>query len=197
MLMIPEYQIRPMLISELPRFYRLITADFIPGEYPPRDILETHIKTGSMHGLVFCRDRVDCAYAVNAAGANQFVLISLLAVFQEFRGQGIGSDFVKAMIETYKDMQGIVIEVEKPELAEDSATKHARHRRISFYEKLGFNLINGIEYEIWGMPLHLMILPLHADRRIMNHAIGEIITGLYLGLTGKELIHKLVIKPVE
>lgn len=189
-----ELNIRPMRKSEIPRFYAHISEDFIPGEYPPLDILEDHLKKGAQEGLVFSRDGTDLAYATAAVGKNGFVLISLLAVFPGCRGSGTGSSFVGAIAQRYGDKKGIVVEVEKPETAEDEKTEEERIRRISFYEKLGFHLVRDIEYSIWGIPLHLMVRPLKADAQQMESDIGPIIRELYLGLMGENLMHRLIFK---
>ena len=65
-----------------------------------------------------------------------FLFVEHLAVKEDLRGKGIGTELLKEYIS--KNKQKIVLEVERPET--EIATK-----RIKFYEKIGFNL-NDFDY---------------------------------------------------
>lgn len=91
---------------------------------------------------------------------NGYVLISLLAVFHEYRGQGIGSESMKELRVMYENKQAIIVEVERPDFSQTPEECDSRKRRIEFYEKAGFYLIPNIDYSIWDVPMHLMAMPL-------------------------------------
>lgn len=186
----PDYTIRPMELTEVEFFYKRIIQDFPVGEYAPYDILYRQLRKGIQEGLVFGDGEQVLAYSINAAGTD-YVLISLLAVLPEFRKQGVGSAFLAALIKHYSGRPGIIIEVERPELAANSTAKAFRQWRIGFYEKAGFYLIEGIDYSIWDVPMHLMALPMTSSPQMINESIQEIMKQIYLKLIGKRFMYKL------
>ncbi|MCX7711132.1 MAG: GNAT family N-acetyltransferase [Clostridia bacterium] len=194
----PKYTVRTMKLSELKGFYQHIKKDFLPGEYAPYAVLYQQLQNGVQEGLVLCDRSRDLAYAICAAGnENGYVLISLLAVLEDYRGQGIGTAFMKKLHEIYRHKQAIIVEVEKPELSETPEELDDRNGRIAFYERLGYHLIPGIDYSIWDVPMHLMALPISISEEIIDQKIGEIMHRVYLGLMGEQFIHKMQLSVKE
>lgn len=114
-----KYFIRHMELSELIGFFKRIQQDFAQGEYAPYAVMYQQIQDTRQKALVFCEEEQDLAYAVITDNHNNgYVLISLLAVFQDFRGRGIGSNFIKALSEMYRHKQAILVEVERPDQAQ-------------------------------------------------------------------------------
>jgi GNAT superfamily N-acetyltransferase len=186
------YYIRYMEVNEINGFYKRIEEDFPPEEHAPYRVFYRQILGDIQEGLVFGEGAQDMAYSVCADNhTNGYVLISLLAVFQEFRGQGIGSAFLKALRVMYARKQAIIVEVERPELAETEKERDLCRRRIDFYEKAGFYLIQGINYLIWDVPMHLMALPLNSSIENINKDIEKIMYQIYYKMVGESLIHKL------
>ena len=189
-----KYHIRHMELDELKVFYERIVRDFSEGEYSPYAIIYQHLQNGRQKALIFCEGEQDIAYSVCTDNHdNGYVLISLLAVFKEYRGQGVGSAFMKRLRLMYKDKQAFFVEVERPDQAETQEEGNSRRRRIEFYKKAGFYLIEGVEYSIWDIPMHLMALPLFASKETINLEIRRSMYELYLDLMGEELIHKMQI----
>lgn len=193
----PDLAIRQMTLDEFKHFFKLIKQDFARGEYPPYFVLNAQLKEGILEGLVLSDGEADMAYAVCAAGHdNGCVLISLLAVFKELRGQGIGSGFMAHLAKRYADKQAIIVEVEKPELSKTTKERETREKRIHFYEKAGYHVIPGVEYSIWDVPMHLMALPLKASEQMVNGNIDKIMYEIYLELMGKVFIHKMKLRSI-
>lgn len=189
-----KYYIRHMELNELKAFYERIVRDFAQGEYSPYAVIYQHLQNGLQKALIFCEGEQDLAYSVCTDNHNNsYVLISLLAVFTQYRGQGIGSAFIKRLRLMYKDKQALIVEVERPDEAKTQEEGNSRRRRIKFYEKAGFNLIEGVDYSIWGIPMHLMALSLVAPQETINQEIRRSMRELYLDLMGEELIHKMQI----
>lgn len=189
--------IRRMMPSELKCYFKYITNDFPVGEYPPRFVLERHMKSGKMEGLIFSDGNTDVAYAICAAGhGNGYVLLSLFAVLQEFRGMGVGSGFLKAITDYYSHKKAIFVEVERPELALDNQELITRRRRVEFYERAGFIQLSGIDYTIWDVPMHLMVYPADVGLNIPETQLMERIREIYLQLLGRAFIHKLAMKHI-
>ncbi|MDP4094577.1 MAG: GNAT family N-acetyltransferase [Bacillota bacterium] len=190
-----EYYIREMKQSDLKEIYSHIKKDFIPGEYPPFAVLAEQFKTGKFEGYILYKDKTDLAYSICTSDSrNGYVLLSLLAVFPEYRGSGFGTNFVKQLITMYKDKMSMIVEVEKPETAKESKERELRLKRIGFYERLGFYLIPGIDYSIWDISLHLMAVPLKASPEDINSRIGDIMYQIYLELMGQRYMNKMYLK---
>lgn len=186
-----EYTIRSMSASELKTYFKQIQRDFPPGEYPPYDILSRHIEAGIQDGMVLCMGQQQVAYAVCAASTDH-VLLSLLAVWPEFRGQGVGSAFLGLLKSRYIEKQAIIGEVERPETASHAEEMSRRLQRIHFYEKAGYHLIPGIDYTIWDVPMHLMALSIKASPDAISENIETIMYQIYLHLMGQNYMHKMI-----
>jgi GNAT superfamily N-acetyltransferase len=187
-----KYYIRHMELGEIKTFYERIERDFAEGEYAPYETLYKHLQNGLQKALVFCEGEQDLAYSIcTDSHENNYVLVSLLAVFKGYRDQGIGSDFLKKLRLMYRDKQALLVEVERPDQAESEQEGYSRRRRIKFYEKAGFYLIEGLDYSIWDIPMHLMALPLVASKETINQEIRTTMYELYLDLMGETLIHKM------
>lgn len=190
----PAPSLRPMGIGEVKDFYDHIVRDFKEGEYPPYQVLLQQLQKGTQEGIVFTEQGKDLAYAVIAPhNTNRYVLISLLAVLPGQREKGIGSDFLKALVGKYQDQQGIIVEVERPDVFLGRKEADAQRRRIQFYEKAGFYLIPDINYAIWDISMHLMALPILASRETINKEIEDIMTEIYEKLLTPRFSHKMVI----
>ncbi len=186
------YGIRRIKDNELIEIYKHIKKDFAPDEYPPYEVLYQQIQKGAQEGMTLYKDEQDVAYAICAgSNPNGFVLISLLAVYEQLRGQGIGSTFLSELRNRYSHKSGIIVEVEKPEESSSKEERDYRKKRIEFYEKAGFYLIPNINYSIWDVPMHLMAMPLSVSIESISDIIGIIIYEIYLQLMGKRYIHKL------
>ena len=187
-----NYTIRKMIPAEMKNIYKSIEHDFAEGEYAPYAVLVKQIENGVQKGHILHNDEEDVAYSICAdTCANGYILISLLAVYKEFRGKGLGSIFLKELRRRYSINQGIIVEVEKPENSRSDKERALCEKRIQFYQNAGFYLVPDIDYSIWDVPMHLMVLPLKASMPTPNEMIGQIIHDIYLELMGKRYIHKL------
>ena len=189
--------VRSIEPSEFKGIYKRIRKDFSPGEHAPYFVLRRDLETGIQKGLLLLDGGSERAYAVCAdACENDYVLISLLAVFEEYRGKGYGPVLLEEIKSAYAAKKGIIVEVEKPEEAKSEEEKTVRLKRIRFYEKAGFCLVPGIRYSIWGVPMHLMVLPGTAPKEEMTADIGRIIYDIYFQLMGPAFIHKMRFKTI-
>ena len=102
-----------------------------------------------MEGVLCERQGLAAAYAflLRAPEAKSLLLL-LYAVEPEMRGSGVGSAFLRTLLERASGAAGLYAEVEKEELAPDAA-----ERRIAFYERLGFSRGEGLYYYLFYRPL--------------------------------------------
>jgi GNAT superfamily N-acetyltransferase len=189
-----DLYIRSIAPSELKYFYPRIESDFAAGEYPPMDVLYDHMLQGKQEGYALWDGNKYVAYSFWAANpARNHILITLLAVMPEYRGQGMGTNFLKKLHEMMNEGM-VIVEVEKPEEAKTDKERDKRLRRIAFYEKEGYILINEIDYIIWDIPMHLMVRLPEIHKPLNNPEVMEIMQQIYFRLLGKRFINKLQIK---
>ena len=77
-----------------------------------------------------------------------YIFISFFAVYEEYRGEGIGTKTIKELEQNLKNKKGIVIEVENPKYAKNEEEEKLQKRRIKFYERLGFKLVEKLEVSL-------------------------------------------------
>jgi len=189
-----DLYIRPINASALKDFYPRIERDFAAGEYPPMEVLYNHMLQGKQEGYALWDGNRYLAYSFCAANpACDHILITLFAVLAEYRGQGIGTTFLKMMNKKFNESI-IIVEVEKPEEAQTEEERDKRLWRIAFYEKEGYILINGIAYIIWDIPMHLMVRSPKINVPFKHQKIIKIMYQIYFGLLGKRFINKMQIK---
>ena len=187
-----ETVIRTMKDKELKDIYRHIEKDFSEGEYAPYPVLQQQLKSGVQKGFILNIGEIDAAYSICAENkSNGYVLISLFAVFEEFRGQGVGSAFLNGLCKIYSEKMGIIVEVEKPENSQNEEQRLTRVKRIEFYRKAGFSLIPEIDYSIWDVPMHLMMRSDSPAVQITGDEMGRVMYEIYLDLMGQKYIHKM------
>ncbi|EPR12282.1 GNAT family N-acetyltransferase [Ruminiclostridium papyrosolvens] len=195
------YDIRPINLQEVRDLYINIVNDFAPGEYPPYKVLYNQLEKDIQKGFVLVNDEKAVAYSIcTGDSTNSLVLISLLAVYKEYRGKGFGSKFIEMLKNRYCGERSIIVEVEKPEDALEQKERNIRENRIKFYEKAGFILLPDIEYSIWDIPMYLMILPketLQINTNSisgLNETIEKGMGDIYLKLLGEKFFHKMELK---
>jgi GNAT superfamily N-acetyltransferase len=184
-----------MELSEIKTIYDNIEQDFDLNEYPPYNILYKQIQKGLLEGHVLESSGNIIAYSIcGASNKNEYVLLSLLAVFPQYRGKGIGTAFLKGLRKKYSHKKAIIVEIERFELAKTQEEKNKRLRRIEFYRKEDFSPIMGIDYYIWDLPMAILALPINVPIDIIQKEIKEVLGDIYLDLIGPKLIHKMVFK---
>lgn len=147
--------------EELSDVYKRVRRDFPPIEYPPLPKMRRNMEWGAMQAQLYEDDGQDAAYAfVLRSDACARCMLFIYAVEPERRGQGVGSEFLRALIEERQDMDGMYAEVEMAELAKDAQERRVREKRIAFYEALGFKRVEGLEYHIYGVRMHLFYRPM-------------------------------------
>ena len=83
-------------------------------------------------------------------------MLDYFAVENSLRGKGIGGKCITLM-KKIKPYQGIILEVDAPDFAQDEADKNICLRRIKFYTNNGIRLTN-ISESLFGAHFKLMVL---------------------------------------
>lgn len=137
-----EGKIRKLdLLESKEIYYNMLVKDFPACEVKPWEKIEQLTKDGLYESYGLFEGETFFAYAFFSKMRNDnYLLMDYFAVNSEFRGKGYGQYFLAHIREIYPEIQGIVLEVEGVEKAQNEEEREIRTRRIHFYEKAGLKL---------------------------------------------------------
>ena len=135
-----------------------IVKDFPRGERSSLNNFKKRIASKNEEVFVFFEEGIEKAYIIVANLENDYILISFLAVFQKYRGQGIGTKLLVEIKEKFKDKKGIILEVESPDDANSEEDKIIRQRRIKLYEKSNYQMIKSTKIYFGNILFNIMTL---------------------------------------
>ena len=139
-------------------YRKYIIKDFPRGERSSLNNFKKRITSKNEEVFVFIEDNKEKAYTIIANLENDYILISFLAVFQRYRGQGIGTKLLEEIRETFKDKKGIILEVESPKDAISEKDKIIREKRIKFYEKSNYQMLKNTKIFFGNNSFNIMLL---------------------------------------
>lgn len=149
--------IRKIEITEIEDLYKQHILPDFNLESPPKDELEKMAKCNCVEVLSYEKDQKEIGYAV-CLKKDSYMMLLFFAVYNEARGNGVGSQFIMELREFYKGIE-IFGEVESIDNTDDLEEQNTINRRIAFYENLGFCIVPGIKERLNGFNYHIMTLP--------------------------------------
>ena len=137
-------EIRLLDAAALRRVYRdYVKADFPPAERKPLAMIERQVRTGQYDTLGLFRGEALLAYAfLWRDSVGRCALLDYLAVCRGGRGQGTGSAFVEQLKAHYGGFDGLLVEAEAEDPGAGEEQNALRRRRIGFYRRCGFRLLD-------------------------------------------------------
>ncbi len=176
--------IRKIELSECETLYRQMMEDFPPSELAPYPSIRKNLENGVFDALYMTDDNgVKLAYMIlTALEGTEYVFGNYLAVSPLYHNKGIGSEFLKQIIEKYRG-KIIVIEVEDPQAATTEEDRIVRERRIRIYSKLGFRIMPTKRAEIFGVKMQIMA---NTDKELSN--MREVVRAAYSFLVDDHLM---------
>jgi GNAT superfamily N-acetyltransferase len=124
--------------------------------------------------------------------ATQFVLLDYMAVKEEHRKHGVGSEFLKKIydITGFKNKL-FLIEVEDPKIGTEEE-QQTRQRRVYFYRKNGAKILKNLHYVLPPLqgttPTDMILLVISPTNRLIwlaGEALKEAIVQIYEELYGR------------
>ena len=104
-------------------------------------------------------------------------LVDYYAVREDLRDAGIGSRFIRALVDgPLRDMDCVLLEVDNPEFAPDAAERGIRERRLRFYLRNGLS-DTGVRASVFGVEYIVLTLPV--GRPQSREAFKDIYETLY------------------
>jgi len=170
-----------MLVS----FYLRLLRDKQAGGRPEHHLLAVQ-RAGVFVGL---------AHYVGLAACN-LAWLWMFAVTPEARNHGIGAAIYGEIVRGLPaGTVAMLIEVERPDLAQTEADRQLAERRITFYRRQGARLLEGVHYvQAVGphqapLPMHVMLHPLHPLDAEMAFRCAQAALGDAIAQTGDLSLH--------
>lgn len=137
-------------------FYENMIDDFPENELKPLDKLKNLYQSGNYvcYGLYDETNCIAYAYFLNNPDG-KMKLLDYFAVNKNYRGKGIGREFLEAVLKWEGGQIYVMVEVENPEAAEDEKEREMRKGRITFYEKCGMHMTS-VRTEAFEVPYRIM-----------------------------------------
>lgn len=143
---------------DLPALYLLYLHAFPASERKPFSIIRRMAREGRTDLWTI---RKDGRLAGLAATVNSpdIVLLDYFAIRKKLRGQGVGSEALRAFLRMYEG-RGVMVEIESTRIAAPNQPERERRRR--FYESCGMELM-GFEADLFGIRMELLGLGCRLD----------------------------------
>lgn len=156
-----NFQLKKLVVSDLEDLFAHLERDFPKNERIPTPILRKTFNKG-WQAAYFLKDSQPqpLGYLVyDQLEDYPCVHIHYLAILPEHRSSGYGGKMLTSFQE-YIGGQGILLEVEDPKATKLKEEEEIRSKRISFYKKLGLQLIEDLTLNLWGVEMLAMKTPL-------------------------------------
>lgn len=171
-----------------------IVKDFPRGERSSLNNFKKRIINKNEELYVFSENGEEKAYTIIANLDNNFILISFLAVFEKYRGEGIGTKLLAEIKEKFKAKKGIILEVESPKDATSEKDKIIREKRIKFYEKSNYQMLKNTKIFFGNNSFNIMLL--NNKDNIDEKEIAKALNEFYLK-TSKRFDKTLIFRVIE
>jgi GNAT superfamily N-acetyltransferase len=160
----------------------------------PVDTIKERINSGKEYLYVGVKDdQVSMMALIYPLADTQFVLLDYLAVKDEHRKHGIGSEFLKKITEiTGLKNKLFLCEVDDPKIGSEQE-QETRQRRVYFYRKNGAKILKHVHYVLpplqGNTPTDMILLVISKNDRmvwIAGDAVKEAIVQIYRELYGRD-----------
>ncbi|MDD3303530.1 MAG: GNAT family N-acetyltransferase [Clostridia bacterium] len=170
--------------------------DFPSVERMPLFIWKKHAKNGIMETYKIIDEEKEVAYIVFSKEKEKCMLIYYFAVYEEFRNDGYGSKVMQLLKEkVFKgDYDIIFLEVDKRNHGKDYKENKIRERRVDFYTRNGFQLID-VLFENFGVSYEFLAFydENKLDRKTVSQIVYEKENEFYSELLGKKMASKNIV----
>ncbi len=159
-------RIRKLKLTGLKKVYdTYMIRDFPPVELRPFFSIRRAWARGEYAAYVYEEKGDILAYAALCVCGESFCLLDYFAVVEKYRGQGIGSAFLKALLAVVLPKSELIVEVERVQSTHDAKEADIRQKRLSFYEKNGA-VKTGVRTRIFGVNYTILCFP--GERKILS-----------------------------
>ena len=182
--------IQKLAIPQLKVFYdEHLTRDFPANERRSYENINKLMKHNRYEVFGYFINNRLVAYACIAKSTKHaYYLLDYYAVIPSYRNQQIGGTFLKALA-TLLPADGLIIEVETPDLATTPLEYELRQRRVNFYLNNGA-IKSRVSGELFHVHFTILYYPIHET--LTNEQLLTAIEELYQELVPINLYQKYV-----
>lgn len=168
-------------LKEFKEIYRKhIIKDFPREERTTLNKFKKRVTRGQEEVYLYEEGEKEKAYII-IANLDNYVLVTFLAVFEECRGEGIGTKLLKEIEANFSNRKGILLEVENPQYSTSQDEKEIRQRRIKFYERSNYNIVDGLEISLHSTMFNIMMLNIN-NTKINEKEISKELNDFYTNI---------------
>lgn len=115
----------------------------------------------------------------------EFIFLDYMAIDPMFQRCGFGTILFNTIAELQKpNSLGILLDIERPDLAQNEQEKTIREKRKQFYLRLGCHMLKGIDYRLpsndgKAIPMTLVFKPNGSIRILPADTIKQLIVNVY------------------
>lgn len=142
--------------GEHPLIFFLYRAAFPKAERKPFGRITAMVKAGRADLWTIREDGTFAGFAATV-NAPELILLDYLAVSKKYRGSGIGTAALKALMRHYRD-RGVFVEIEST--SEKAENLQERQKRKQFYVNCGMEPM-GTEADLFGVRMELLGVRCH------------------------------------
>ncbi|MFR8144226.1 MAG: GNAT family N-acetyltransferase [Clostridia bacterium] len=155
-----------------------IKKDFASNEIKPYWLYKKLLKEKTDKFYIYKEETIEKGYII-CSSEKEYVLITHLAVFKEYRGSGIGTKMIQALKNQFLKDKAWIVEVETEKQAHNEEDMINIKRRIHFYEKLGFCKYPEIKYDLFGSSYYIFALYPDNQNILEAKEVADILRKIY------------------
>lgn len=166
--------------------YDFMEKDFPKSEIPDVERYTRFTKENIHNVYMYEEDQQEVAYFITIEKAeNGKVLITHLAVIEEYRGKGVGKRFIEEIKKFFSDKKILIVEVESEKNAKNEQELKVIEKRINYYINAGFKKREELEYNLFNVDFYILTYS-PSSERISSIEMKKTIQDIYEGLFPKE-----------
>lgn len=180
--------------SKFKKLYRKhIIKDFPKNERLKLEGFRKAISKLKEEVYIYEEEGIEKGYCIIDPLSDKYILIAFLAVYKENRGQGVGTKILEEIKEKYSNKKDILLEVENPEFTKNIKERTIQEKRINFYKKADFKIIENISLEVFMQKFKIMFFST-TKQEINNNEIKEEFKKYYYQFINKKNREYLKVK---
>ena len=185
--------LRKIKFKEFKDLYRKhIVKDFPSSERPNLEGFRKRMLKYNEEIFIYEEEGIERGYCI-IDQIQEYVLVAFFAVYEGNRGKGIGTKILKELEEKYSNKKGILLEVEDPGFAKNENEKSIQERRIRFYERANFQVVENLKVELYMVNFNVMIRNI-AGTPIEVRKVEKVMKQFYYTITDKKRLKYINIK---
>lgn len=164
---------------------RIFQTSFPPEEQFPAEVFARRVQQKRDRAFAgYYNGTVALMAMLHPLPDSDLVLLGYLATDAPYRGRGIGTQFVRYILERLQqNQQYLLLELDHPEYGDD---RELRQRRVEFYRRLGAVELKNVRYVLPPLTgdktteMILAIAPGYQSKRLSGEQVKKIIADLHI-----------------